>query len=273
MTVNRRQIVGGGAIGLGLILFGRRLAAAPALPGGLAPAGGGRVTEVVDGDTVRLDTGDQVRFVGTQAPKLPLDRPNFPTWPFAEQSKAILAALCQGKRVSLHTGGAPRDRHGRILAHLLVEETGIWLQGAMLEQGAARVYTFKDNRALAADMLAIEAAARKAKRGLWNDPLYRVRRASEADLAAEAGKVPGYHLVEGKVVKTGQAKGRWFLNFGPDQRSDFTATIAPGDAGAFAEAGIDPAAYQGLRLRIRGWIEDRNGASIDVTHPEQIERL
>lgn len=270
MRLNRRGLLESGLASLVLAGWARPVRAAPALPAGLKPlAGGGKVTEVVDGDTVRLDNGEQVRFVGTQAPKLPLNRPNYPTWPFAEQSKAILSALCAGKRVSLHAGGTDRDRHGRLLAHLLVEESGVWLQGAMLDQGAARVYTFKDNRALAADMLAIENAAREAKRGLWHDAFYRVRQASETDLAAEADKVPGYHLVEGKVLKVGRAGERWFLNFGPDHRTDFTATIAPGDAALFP----DPAAYAGKRLRLRGWIDKRNGAALDLTHPEQVEVL
>ena len=33
--------------------------------------------KIVDGDTLILDTGKQVRLVGLQAPKLPLGRPNF----------------------------------------------------------------------------------------------------------------------------------------------------------------------------------------------------
>src|SRR5690554_5617688 len=38
---------------------------------------GSVVTSVVDGDTVILDDGRVVRMIGTQAPKLPLDRPDF----------------------------------------------------------------------------------------------------------------------------------------------------------------------------------------------------
>jgi micrococcal nuclease len=51
------------------------------LPAELAPGGGGRVVEVIDGDTVVLGDGREVRLVGIQAPKLPLGRAGFPTWP------------------------------------------------------------------------------------------------------------------------------------------------------------------------------------------------
>ncbi|MCF4164209.1 thermonuclease family protein [Zavarzinia compransoris] len=271
MQVNRRHILAlaaGGLVHAGLPPASARVL--PVLPAGLRPIGHGRVVEVVDGDTVRLDTREQVRFVGTQAPKLPLGRPGYPTWPFARESRAHLVSLVGGQRVSLHAGGAARDRHGRILAHLVTDD-GTWIQGAMLEGGFARVYTFKDNRVPARAMLALEAAAREARRGLWADPTYRVRQAGEPDLATLADGVPGYHLVEGRVLDVGRSRGRWFLNFGRDHRTDFTATIAPEDADLFADEGIDVHGLEGRRVRIRGWIEDRNGASIDVTHPEQIE--
>ena len=37
----------------------------------------GTVTEIVDGDTLFIDDGTQIRLVGIQAPKLPLGRRGF----------------------------------------------------------------------------------------------------------------------------------------------------------------------------------------------------
>ncbi|RJF87867.1 thermonuclease family protein [Oleomonas cavernae] len=259
-----------GLLGLGVLALLRPATgwAEPALPAqDLKMIGKAKVVEVVDGDTVRLDNREQVRLVGTQAPKLPLDRPNFKKWPFADESKARLEALCLGRSVTLHAGGAERDRHGRVLAHLACD--GVWLQGAMIEGGFARVYTFKDNRALADRMLPLEASARTDKRGLWADATYRVRRADDPTLIEAVDGIPGYLIVQGKVRKVGSAGGRWFLNFGADRTSDFTATVAPDDAEAFA--GVDLAGYADRVLQVRGWLEARNGPSMDLTHPEQIE--
>ena len=55
--------------------------------GALVKSGQGRVVDVVDGDTLFLDNGVQVRLVGIQAPKLPLGRRNFKTWPLAKDAK------------------------------------------------------------------------------------------------------------------------------------------------------------------------------------------
>ena len=48
------------------------------------------------------------------------------------------------KRRSLSYGGRKTDDYGRHLAHLN-DENGLWIQGAMLRRGHARVYWFPDN--------------------------------------------------------------------------------------------------------------------------------
>src|SRR6218665_612977 len=109
---------------------------------------GGTVTAVTDGDTVILDDGRVVRMIGTQAPKLPLDRPDFATWPLAPEAKAALEAIALNKPVRLGFGGETIDRYGRVLAHVFIAgpEGDVWAQQAMVGLGLARVYSFPDNR-------------------------------------------------------------------------------------------------------------------------------
>ena len=87
------------------------------------------------------------------------------------------------------------------------------------------------------------------------------------------GTEGSYELVQGRVREATLVRGRAYLNFGTNYRDDFTATIAPRDMKRFREAGIDPVAYEGRIVRVRGWLRNFNGPSIDVTHPEQIEVL
>ncbi len=238
------------------------------LPGGLAPGERARVVEVIDGDTVALADGQEVRLVGIQAPKLPLGRPGFPTWPLAPEAKAALSDLVLGRRVRLAYGGRERDRHGRLLAHLFREEGGLWVQGEMLGLGLARVYTFPDNRALAGPLYARESQARAARRGIWALDRYRVLPAETAERALDQ-----FALIEGKVKDVGRARGSAYLNFGEDWRSDFTLVIRTEGLRVFSEEGIDVTAFEGRRIRVRGWVEFWNGPMIEVTHPEQIEEV
>ena len=190
--------------------------------------------EVVDGDTLLLENGTEVRLVGIQAPELALGRAGFKPWPLAEQAKQGLEALALGKMLTLYYGGRKLDRYGRALAHLLRAD-GLWLQGELLAAGMARVYSFRDNRRLIAEMLG------------------------------------SFQLVEGPVVGAAIVRRRGYLNFGADWKSDFTISIAPGDRKLFGPGGEDTTALEGRTVRVRGWIKSFNGAMIEATHPEQIE--
>jgi len=247
---------------------GRALAAAgPLVPPALTPERVATVVRIVDGDTLGLDDGTEVRLVGLQAPKRALGREGFVDWPLADEAMAGLGALALGRRVALAHGGRRVDRHGRALAHLRRDD-GLWVQGAMLDRGLARVYSFADNRTAVGDMLALERGARAARRGIWALDWYAVRDAA----AVTSGDLDSFQLVEGQVRDAAEIRGgRVFLNFGADWRRDFTVTVGPGDRDVFRAAGLDLLALGGRRIRVRGWIHERNGPMIDADHPEQIE--
>jgi endonuclease YncB( thermonuclease family) len=225
------------------------------------------VVDIVDGDTVRLDDGWQVRLVGIQAPKLPLGRKNFKIWPLADEAKSVLETLLLNREVELAYGGQRVDRHGRRLAHLFLAD-GTWIQGELLLAGMARVYSFPDNRAVVAEMLVAEGRARHSRAGIWDNRWYAVRAAD--DLARDIGS---FQLVEGRVVDAADVRGTVYLNFGADWRSDFTIKVAKRSRKRFDAAGFDLQALEGRIVRVRGWIDAYNGPMIEMTHPEQIEVL
>ena len=228
-----------------------------------------RVTAVSDGDTLTLDTGAQLRLTGIQAPKLALGRRGFADWPFGMEAKAALERLVLGKRLRLYPGTTPFDRYGRILAQAYAEPGEIWVQGAMLSQGMARVYSFKDNRGCVAELLAPERQARGERIGLWALKTYALRRA-DAVGAADVGQ---FLLVEGRPVRVSVFKDKAYVNFGPNHRTDFTGVVEASDLALFRAEGYDLNGLAGRTLRLRGWVEMLNGPMIAISHPEQIEIL
>lgn len=236
-------------------------------PEGLVDGGSARIVSVIDGDTVVLEDGRQVRLIGTQAPKLALGRRGFVDWPLSAEARDLLAELADGRTVTVAYGGERIDRYDRVLAQLFRDD-GVWLQGEMVRRGFARVYSFDDNRRGVRELLALEEEARAAGRGIWADGWYRIR--TPFDLADAADT---YQLVEGRVLEAAAVNGRIYLNFGADYRTDFTASLSPAAARMFARDGFDPLALEGRAIRVRGWVYPRNGPTIDVTHPEQIELL
>ena len=107
--------------------------------------------------------------------------------------------------------------------------------------------------------------------GIWSDPYYRVRRAAKpADFSSLSGH---YELVEGRVLSAGKSGSRVYLNFGRHYKEDFTAVIEARALKLFGEAGLDPLKLGNALVRVRGWIDLKDGPRIEITHPEQIEVL
>lgn len=231
----------------------------------------GVVTQVVDGDTVLLDNGLKVRLIGMQAPKLALGRDGFKAWPLADDAKSGLEKLVLGKTMHLRYGGVEVDRHGRVLAHGFVDDGAVWVQQFMLTAGLARVYSFADNRACLADLYAAEARGRADRAGIWAHAYYALRYADKPDkLMSLEGR---YELVEGRVVGAAKAGSRIYLNFGRVWREDFTIVIDRAAQRIFEDADMDPLTLSDAFIRVRGWVDIKDGPRIMVTHPEQIEVL
>ncbi|MGZ6254065.1 MAG: thermonuclease family protein [Candidatus Binataceae bacterium] len=230
----------------------------------------GAVAIVKDGDSFRMqgDTVD-VRLIGLRAPEIAKGRRNFIDQPMGEDAHHALEALLRGHTVSLRVGANDHDRNGRILAYA-IRDDGLWLETEILREGWARVYTFPDNRAFADDMLKAEREARAAKRGIWGNPYYAVRGTDPKTLLKDLNT---YQIVEGKVVDTAEVRGRDYLNFGADYKTDFSVAIDKKAMPLFGRARLDPLLLKGKTIRVRGFIRDYNGPIIDVDHPEQIEVL
>jgi micrococcal nuclease len=184
-------------------------------------------------------------------------------------TKAPLSQLASGAEVDLHHGGRCLDRHGHALAQVFVVkgEERVWLQGALAARGLARVFSFPDNHACIKELLPRESEARAKHAGVWRVPAYR-----QATWSASAALTRSYQLVEGVVVKVGGSRDRFYLNFDRDWHHDFTIVVERKGQEVLKAQGLLQA-LAGKRLRVRRWIEWRNGPVIRLTHAEQIEVL
>ena len=87
-------------------------------------------TEVVDGDTIYLDNGKKVRFVGVNTPERGVE--GYIT------SKRFVQKLCLNKKVGLDIDNAkPTDKYGRTLAVIIVD--GKNLNEMLLKEGLAEI--------------------------------------------------------------------------------------------------------------------------------------
>lgn len=124
--------------------------------GVIAAAPKNSVIRIIDGDTVEIMGARRkpftVRLVGIDAPENGQR--------YAKKSKQALSKLIYKKIVRLE--GLKRDRYGRTLARLYVDDTDVSV--AMVEQGAAWVYRRYTRDAT---LYKAEAIAKENKSGLW----------------------------------------------------------------------------------------------------------
>lgn len=255
-----RQKSGNGWSRRGFVLAG--LAAACSQQGDLSAGEQGRVVRVLDGDALALDTGLRVRLVEVEAPAPGYDGRADEPW--AAEAKAVLEAAAVGRQAQLWYGGLSRDSYERALAHVIVrDEVGgdVWLNGMVVRQGGGRVRTYTDNARRARRLLALEAEARAAKRGMWADAHWRVRVLDDLEGA------PNFAIVEGEVASLGEIAG--------DGEAHLSAGGIRFEVGERLGA-ADVALSVGVRVRVRGRIDTRDVASggepkIRVTHWAQVE--
>lgn len=225
----------------------------------LASQGSARIAAAIDARTLRLDDGREIRLAGLA----PL------TAGHAARATATLGKLA-GQTVTLHGDSDAPDRYGR--QSLLVQRDGGAgsLQSELLAQGDAMADL--SLAACAAAFRAAEATARRSRLGVWNDSSVIKNAESPGELLAGVGR---FVIVEGRVLSVRQAGSVTYVNFGRRWTRDFAVTISRRVLSSFDAAGLQPMAFEGKRLRIRGFIEQRGGPTgsprIEAIRPGQIE--
>ena len=248
------------------------IAAAPTTPPcpALTPGSIRTVVRVMDGETLGLHDGQELRLVGALPPRS-IDVSADPgTWLPETKAREALEQLVLGKSIELALAGDRADRYGRVLAQAVLIDGAErrWVQGHMLEQGYARAYVPPGTRACVPELLARERVARDAGRGLWAEAAYQVRRAEQS--AEIARYRTTYQIIEGRIARVRIARGTIYLNFGRHWQRGFSAFLRGSDRAVLGISG-DPQALAGRRVRVRGWIEGGRRPSINLSASGFIE--
>ena len=238
------------------------------------------VARVIDGETLALDDGTEVRLIGALAPRAMDVGADAGQWAPEIAAVQALSALVLGQSVTLGFGGERTDRYGRLLAQVFLDSGGdkSWIQGQMLATGHARAYAISGNRACQTELLAHERVARDGGLGLWQNAAYQIRRAVPPwPLNAYRGT---FQIVDGAVTRASEGRDASYLNFGDARIDDtgrtprraFSVNIKRADRDVLGDAGGAVKTLEGARLEVRGWIESKSGPSIDVSMAGLIAR-
>ena len=148
--------------------------------GGARGGGLPRVVSVADGDTLTVSTGQRVRLVQIDSPELGSGECYS-----RAAAKELRRLIPIGTPVLLETDARLDrvDRHGRLLRYVWKGDVNV--NQELVRRGAATVWFYDGDRGkYAGRLLAAQAEARSAKRGLW-------------------GACPGTRVDTSKAVDTG----------------------------------------------------------------------
>jgi endonuclease YncB( thermonuclease family) len=271
----------GGFVALGWLLAGPAcvlgfvgIAAAQVKQGAMsvcAPqvVGTATVGKVLDGRSFVLDDGREVRLANIEVPVMGRSGESEGQARAGNAARAALEDILAGKAVELRQSRPASDRYGRMIADAFLPQNARSAAQEMLARGFARVSGQSVDAGCTAAFLASEAAARRAKLGLWSEAYYAVISADDlSDLLAQRGH---FALVEGKAVSVRESGAVIYINFGHRWSEALTVTIAKRSERNLIASGMNPRRIENVRVRVRGWVEERNGPRIEVSRPEQIE--
>lgn len=124
------------------------------------------VERVVDGDTVRLATGETVRYIGIDTPETV--KPNTEVECFGKEASEKNRALVSGEKVRMQKDVSDMDRYGRLLRYVFLED-GTLVNEVLVREGYAFASSFPPDIAMQEAFREAERSARQNKKGLWAD--------------------------------------------------------------------------------------------------------
>ncbi len=125
-------------------------------------------TRVVDGDTIVVDIGgkeEKIRLLGVDTPETV--HPSKPVEYFGKEASAFTKQMVEGKRVRLEYDWQKRDKYGRLLAYVYLED-GTFLNAEIIKQGYGFAYTNYPFRYLD-EFREYQRCAQENKLGLWGN--------------------------------------------------------------------------------------------------------
>ena len=123
-----------------------------------------KVVRVIDGDTIEIEGGIKVRYIGIDTPET-VD-PRKPVQCFGKEASAKNEELVGGKEVKLEKDVSETDKYGRLLRYVWVGD--LLVNEYLVKEGYAQVSTYPPDVKYQDRFLAAQKEARENNRGLWS---------------------------------------------------------------------------------------------------------
>ena len=118
------------------------------------------VTEVIDGDTIIIEDGFRVRYIGVDTPEI---YPQLEA--YGMEALQANRELVEGKEVRLERDTSETDKYGRLLRYVYVN--GTFVNAELVGRGLAYAKAYQPDTKYQSYLEELESEAREAGRGIW----------------------------------------------------------------------------------------------------------
>ncbi len=123
------------------------------------------VKKVIDGDTIELDSGETVRYLGIDAPEM--YKKEGGTEFYARDATRANRRLVFMKKVRLEFDVEKKDHYGRVLAYVFVKDQ--FINGELVKQGFAKAHVKPPNTKYRDLLVGYQQKAMEQEKGLWQE--------------------------------------------------------------------------------------------------------
>lgn len=185
-----------------------------------------KVTRVIDGDTIEIEGGQKVRYIGINTPET-VDPRSLPQC-FGSQASAKNRELVEGKNIYLEKDVSEVDKYGRLLRYVFVD--GLFVNDFLIREGYAYASSYPPDIKYQNQLRQAQLEAQQQNRGLWSQcqnqnssaTIYNMEGCQiKGNISSSSEKIyhlPGQRYYDRTVIDEGKGE-RWFCSEDEAQKS------------------------------------------------------
>ena len=124
------------------------------------PSSGTKVIKVIDGDSIVIEGGYHVRYIGIDAPEK--------GEPYFLEATQLNRRLVEGKKIRMEKDISETDRYGRLLCYVYVND--IFVNAEIVKLGYAYAKSYPPDIKHQQYLETLELGAKQLNRGIWKSP-------------------------------------------------------------------------------------------------------
>ena len=121
---------------------------------------------VNDGDTIVLNNGQRVRYIGINAPEI--DHENQKAEPFGYKARCLNKKLVSSHKIRLEFDRERYDQYDRLLAYIFLQD-GTFVNAQLVQNGFAYYLYRSANIRYQSVLLKAQQKAMKSQKGIWHN--------------------------------------------------------------------------------------------------------